>query len=113
MSKHTPGPWWAVVGSDHKQPVCYYHGLVAYIADRDHEDRFIAVVTGEHGDESGRTVTAEEWEHNARLIAAAPDLLETLEEIVSYEGGADSALHDEYVMERVHAAIAKAKGKDQ
>lgn len=45
---------------------------------------------------------------DARLIAASPCLLAALQEIVEYNGGADSALHDEYVMERVRAAIAKA-----
>ena len=48
---------------------------------------------------------------NARLIAAAPDLLDSLSEIFDYAGGADSALHDEYVMDRARAAIAKAEGK--
>ena len=47
---------------------------------------------------------------NARLIAAAPDLLEALEEITNYSGGAESAVDDEYVMARVHSAIDKAKG---
>lgn len=47
---------------------------------------------------------------DARLIAAAPDLLEALEEIVGYTGGADSALQDEYVIARVRAAIDKARG---
>lgn len=46
----------------------------------------------------------------ARLIAAAPDLLNVLTEIVEYAGGAENALHDEYVMDRVLAAIAKATG---
>ena len=48
---------------------------------------------------------------NARLIAAAPELLDSLSEIFDYAGGADSALHDEYVMDRARAAIAKAEGK--
>lgn len=40
------------------------------------------------------------------------DLLEALAEIVGYAGGAETALDDEYVMERVHAAIAKARGME-
>jgi hypothetical protein len=52
-----------------------------------------------------------EGEANARLIAAAPDLLEALKELVDYNGGAASALEDEYVMERVSSAIAKAEGQ--
>jgi hypothetical protein len=48
---------------------------------------------------------------NARLISAAPELLEALKEIVEYTGGASNALEDPYVMDRVNAAIAKAEGK--
>lgn len=47
-------------------------------------------------------------ERHARLIAAAPDLRDCLEEIIDYRGGAANALEDEYVMERVHAALEKA-----
>lgn len=47
---------------------------------------------------------------NARLIAAAPELLAVLQEIVGYSGGAQTALDDEYVMERAAAALAKATG---
>jgi hypothetical protein len=40
------------------------------------------------------------------------DLLSVLEEIVCYVGGANTALDDEYLMERTYDAIAKAKGED-
>lgn len=53
---------------------------------------------------------AKNWPEDARLIAASPDLLASLEEILDYRGGADSALDDEYVMDRAQAAIAKATG---
>lgn len=42
------------------------------------------------------------------LFAAAPDLYESLLEILNYEGGATSALEDEYVVERAMAALEKA-----
>ena len=42
-------------------------------------------------------------EANARLIAAAPDLLEALKTIVSH--------CDKYSLEKARAAIAKAEGK--
>lgn len=50
-------------------------------------------------------------EANAHLIAAAPDLYEALYEIFYYQGGADSVVDDEYVMERAKAALAKARGE--
>jgi hypothetical protein len=48
---------------------------------------------------------------NARLIAAAPDMFEALDELLNYSGGADSALEDEYVVARAIAALAKARGR--
>lgn len=50
-------------------------------------------------------------EARAHLIAAAPDLLSSLQEIFDYSGGADHALLDEYVINRALAAIAKATGE--
>lgn len=68
----TPGPWWACIGDD--QPVPYYRGLVMYVS----HDPKITICTGVEGDKSGRTVDSSEWEANARLIAAAPDMYEAL-----------------------------------
>jgi hypothetical protein len=52
----------------------------------------------------------EEVKANADLLAASFDLYEVLDEILTYSGGANNALGDEYVMERAHAALAKARG---
>lgn len=60
-----------------------------------------------------RARTAEEATANARLIAAAPDLIEALQDILEYSGGAASALDDEYVMDRARAALSKALGEGQ
>jgi len=94
-TKHTPGPWvidWNVsrldiFGSDET-------ALVASLRRS---------TLSQTIDEAARA--------NARLIAAAPELLDSLSEILDYKGGADSALHDEYVMDRARAALAKAEGK--
>lgn len=72
-TKFTPGPWWAAIGKD--QPVPYYRGLVAVLSS----DPYISICTGETGDQSGRTCGGDEWEANAALIAAAPDLYEAAE----------------------------------
>jgi hypothetical protein len=82
MSKHTPGPW----EYDMKNEAVY----------------------------AGRNTIVYEGNANEadyRLIAAAPELLEALQEILDYSGGADNALEDEYVMDRARAAIAKATGE--
>ena len=62
MSGHTPGPWRAV---ETEQPVPYYNGLVALTA----QSPYIAIVT------DGRVCDSMEWPANARLMAAAPELL--------------------------------------
>jgi hypothetical protein len=50
-------------------------------------------------------------EANARLIAAAPDLYEALDELLNYSGGADHGLDDPYVVERANAALSKARAQ--
>ena len=94
MSKHTPGPWRVVDSwNDH-------------------------MVEGQNGEEiiwqDGPHNTPTINEANARLIAAAPDLLEALEDLillaqaVMHENGGymvDDELSD------ARAAIAKAKGE--
>jgi hypothetical protein len=111
MSTHTPGPWFAqrAIGTDdmdcgwHIEPemVDYkYRGMVASVGDAEH-------IGG---------ITHDERDANARLIAAAPDLLDALTRLV------DRALAylDGYVMsgqitradvEIARAACAKAKGE--
>ena len=84
MSKHTPGPWkwWTTHEGAHRiNP--HKGGLV--IASCDTRNPF-----------------SEEQEANARLIAAAPDLLEALKETLA-DGGLSGATRD-----LVREAIAKA-----
>lgn len=99
-SRHTPGPWVAyeLAPEDPSWGACE---IWPDENDRDDEEGTVKPVA-----------TMVMGVENARLIAAAPELLAALDEITNYQGGADSALDDEYVMERVTAAIAKATGED-
>jgi hypothetical protein len=91
MNKHTPGPWRVVDSwNDH-------------------------MVEGQNGEEiiwqDGPHGTPTINEANARLIAAAPDLLAVLEELQE-----SAAYWSEYdvpigIVDRINAAIAKAKGE--
>jgi hypothetical protein len=85
MSKHTPGPWvqrkGELKGSDGNN-VCVW-GLGLAHCSRD------AVA-----------------EANARLIAAAPDLLEALKEIVQR-----NEIQHWFNLDQARAAIAKAEGE--
>ena len=92
MSKHTPGPWIVyefVDGYDIRAPEaeCY----VATASDPE-------AVWGAIG-----------REEDARLIAAAPELLEALENLLKVHEGEGGTQHNAADMAR--AAIAKAKGE--
>lgn len=127
-TKFTPGPWWAAIGKD--QPVPYYRGLVAVLSS----DPYISICTGETGDQSGRTCGGDEWEANAALIAAAPDLyeaLKTINELLVYsvailDAQGPDGVSDEDAMHllleqdrspfreahtKMNAALAKARGE--
>jgi hypothetical protein len=97
---HTPGPWYAEE-ADAAVPVC-----------SESDGRLVAYV-----DYTKVRTDAAEYAANARLIAAAPELLEALrvaanlltlylpeEEIVG------TAFKTKEARERIHAAIAKATG---
>ncbi len=95
MSKHTPGPWkFGHWGDD------FWVGADGY------DGRKVARVTWGMGEE------VEEGRENARLIAAAPDLLEALREAVEFfdsEYWLTSA--GEAMARRWRAAISKAEYK--
>jgi len=89
---YTPGPW------------DFWSGYAAF-------DQIEAEITAQDGD----VVVAqynnliEQGEFNARLIAAAPDLLEALENLLAVrEGVGGTKYHADDI---ARAAIAKAKGE--
>jgi hypothetical protein len=98
---HTPGQWDAILRDDPRgQPQGAYRGLICILQCGPEGN--IAVVS------DGRTTTPKEWEANAILIAASPDLLEQLRRVdhtLTAHGkvDADTDLHA-----ALRAAIAKA-----
>jgi hypothetical protein len=108
VGEPTPGPW---TMTEQGSPS-------AYVED---SETSIGIVSP-----TGRVAAVEGWDNaldNARLIAAAPDLLAALEGLLSEAEGMDSQIHGEWgtgvwpggddVKEIVdaRAAIAKAKGE--
>lgn len=91
-AKHTPGPW-------------FVNGPWLIQADTPHElPRYVAEIKKPHG------VSTNEREANARLIAAAPELLAALEGILYHFVPEQGNLKVEQEMiKSAHAAIAKAK----
>ncbi|WP_152980874.1 hypothetical protein [Stenotrophomonas koreensis] len=102
MSKHTPGPW--------------FHDGNGNVWRRDPKDLYQNGGTVA-GDKSLATIH-KGWHHdgaegypveaNARLIAAAPELLETLEGFVACW---DTCASPVEFAEKARAAIAKARGE--
>ncbi len=85
MSAHTPGPWVANLTPDGDKIAICGDGLV------------VARTTG----------VTEEKQANARLIAAAPDLLQVLQDMLANHDAGESIIG----FETARAAIAKARGE--
>ena len=94
MTNHTPGPWF--IGDDNNAACEVIAGPVAILLDRTPRCP---------GGGSEYVISREEMSANARLIAAAPDLLEACERLL--DGGWP---HAEADIELACSAIAKAKG---
>ncbi len=92
MSKHTPGPW---------EIKRHYDSCYKNISAQKHTELAQVVWCMEDEDRSP------ECEANAHLIAAAPDLLEALQNLLKvHEGEGGTQHHAGYI---ARAAIAKAK----
>lgn len=88
MTQHTPGPWH--VGVKQAEKIVY-----------DSTGWAVANATVYHGENDAEQVKA-----NARLIAAAPDLLEFAKAVVRYAGSAG----DDYLADKARDVIAQATG---
>ena len=100
MSKHTQGPW--VIDES------YFNGSINTVCRTRHV-AMVSMYQSKPGD-------GEENRSNARLIAAAPDLLEALEdlkrEIILSDVDMDYIdSHFKPWIEKARAAIAKARGE--
>lgn len=95
----TPGPWIA-----HKYPTKRGYGFVI----QSEEHRGISIASLSPGISTDRIEPIAEA--NARLIAAAPDLLAALEELLESQRG-DWPLRQAEAKQQARAAIAKAKGE--
>lgn len=98
MSKHTPGKWWVTGNMTLYVNARLSDGLIQEVAS-------IGPTEADNG-------YGEQQKANARLIAAAPDLLNALQSIAEYwnKDQNEIAVADAcwYAVETAHAAIAKA-----
>lgn len=96
-AKYTKGPWCAEFGEAYRVRSKDDGGQIAIMMN----------LKGAHG--LGGRRTGDEVAANARLISAAPDLLEALQEIVDAADGSGWAQLDA-TLANARAAIAKALG---
>lgn len=110
---HTPGPWKYCTGSHKDSCIC---GLVWAGGEN-----VVAMVTvdrcpiGEHNDCNGPPT--DQMKGNARLIAAAPDLLQACKDVLAAwlreaNEGDGIMVDDECVLHAARTAIAKAEGRN-
>lgn len=101
MSKHTPGPW-----------TFGHYGMSALWVGPDHEQKPVARVPHDSDDEA-----RDESRENARLMAAAPELLEALQTLlpmlVDWHDDFPDCVGDKEApaLKAARAAIAKAMGE--
>ncbi len=113
-SKHTPGPWGDAISDDgysvdHDSGLRVDPGLCwKPVGPRDNHAVALVVVPSSFGMD-------DELDANARLIAAAPELLEALKRLLAFveEHTEAGEVIPPHTMEhdRARAAIAKATGK--
>lgn len=108
MSEHTPGPWEMLL-SDNATPFIL-HGKDAHLYGIDDRDHLVCVMPAEITRNFNSFA-------NARLITAAPDLLEALKNTVrqieeSNWGIKSPSQYETIVLKQARAAIAKAEGKE-
>ena len=107
-AKHTPGPWIAQIPNIGEDPF-----------ERDERGNQYWEIKPAEMLFDGRYLDVTAWtsEANARLIAAAPELLEALQAILENDGGEGSKCFNAIRLfdarEEARAAIAKATGGQQ
>lgn len=102
-AKHTPGPW-------HVKSDPFHFDTLSSIVGGEKRGDGKRFPSHELNAEVGGFADFEIQEANARLIAAAPDLLEALEEAEKCLAESEYS-EDGYARKLVRAAIAKAKGE--
>ena len=108
-TKHTPGPWFITEGPT------YGHTSRLKVESAPDAEREFGMVIMERSVQSGLpSALDQECMANAKLIAAAPELLEALEEtsaaLLQYFSGVGSKVDAKARYELARAAIAKSQG---
>ncbi len=97
--RHTPGPWRAAGPHDvNGEPVAYIY------QEQEGQSHALAIV---------RMDSKTSPEANARLIAAAPELLEVAQNALAFLSvSSETGEYKDHLSQRLEQAIAKAEGKE-
>lgn len=112
-TKHTPGPWRV----DETKALGAYGVWTDYATHPGHDGAGYPSLVCSMVPTVKSEITREQRDANARLIAAAPDLLAACQESLAFISEIDFALLAELLdgrdslLERLQAAVAKAKGE--
>ena len=110
QTKHTPGPWRLTESGD--AIVSADGGTLIVETGQDYWQNLEAAAAGASSDIAKRHLP--QVRANARLIAAAPELLEALKQAtaaLAWHEQVHGVAMDAVVVEKARAAIAKAQGK--
>lgn len=109
--KHTPGPWDYVPSTEHHGP--YVSAICGDIADCYTMSNPTAASVRNGGDSYPIPFQGDEADANARLIAAAPEMLNMLRECratFAYAAGDGDGEAHQFV-DQIDAVLAKAEGR--
>lgn len=112
--EHTKTPWRAILDGDKRHHACPIMSEVGNIDDNG--SGLVASAWGGKGAhfsfetaQANAAFIVEAVNNHERLKRQVEELRASLTEILDYNGGADNALEDDYVMERAVAALESTK----
>jgi hypothetical protein len=103
---HSPGPWRVTCDAGDWHAACDQNGTSCYQGIRDADGVVVGIAVAH--DASVHWSTKVDPDTNARLMAAAPDLLDALRTFLAWElGTVDTGLLRSEVIDKAKSAISK------
>jgi len=103
---HTPGPWF---NNRSDRTIRSVHNMRAWQREGENQKQFVICKFPMR--DANYPISHEEWEANARLIAAAPELLKACKAAVVSMSDDAYYQYMKHVIQTLEIAIAKVEGK--